>query len=468
MLVWLALVAVALGEPTETELEPGTFEAVGATDRISVTRLAVPEGVAAAADDRLCRVRFTATEAGPLTPAFTECPPGLQAATDAAMKMWVVTLSEGEGTEAPAQANLDVWVRFGVGAREVPQLYVRGDWSRELSLPSGVSGIKLSPAELGRPVFPEQALDDGVLGASCSVDVKVSHRGYLQSDPVVFGCDDAFADAVVTAAQRWRFKAPRLGQEPSTSASVLGVVFEAVPGSAPGQLEGKVEVIVPGSGEKLVMRQGPRQVRSGIPKNAEPLLVLDHDPYAEVEVMDWVWPEGPVEAEIRCDLLVQVDSRRNVLVWPEACPEGAVETMVAAVSRWSLRPGEIEPGERYGRFRAAVVLQPGMEPQLVVPESDIVSIADEVADRVHTFRDAVTKSRVAPRMPKGMSGPEECTLKVEVSPSGKPSAIEPIRCSDLAFAEAKKAVKQWRWDPAQEDGKPLAWATTVKLKFAGG
>jgi outer membrane biosynthesis protein TonB len=467
MLVWLAFLAVAHGEPTQTELEPGAFEAIGTADRIAVTRLAVPEGIAAEADDRLCRVRFTASEPGPMTPAFAECPPGLQAATEAAMEAWTVTLDRGEPAASPASAALEVWVRFGVAAREVPEIFVRGDWSRELTLPSGVGGMPLYAAELGRPVFPEQALADGVLGASCTVEVEVSHRGYLLSDPVVSGCEGAFADAVVAAAKRWRFKAPRLGQEPSTLASNLGVVFEAVPGSVPGELEGKVEVVVPGSGEKLVVRQGPRQVKSGIPSNAEPLLVLDHDPYAAVEIMGWVWPDVD-DASARCDLLVQVDSRRRVMVWPESCPEGLVEPMVAAVSQWSLRPGTIEPGERYGRFRAALVVQPGAQPHLVVPENDVVAVGEDVAGRVHTFREAVTKSRVPPKMPKGLSGPEECTLKVEIAPSGKPSLIEALACSDASLAEAKKAVKQWRWEPAREDGKPQAWQTTVKLTFAGG
>ncbi len=467
MTLWWALAGLALAEPVTVELEPDAFVARGTRGTVSVTRVQFPEGAAGDAAERVCRVRFDATATGPMTPTLVDCPTALQGPTEEALAGWSVSYAAQEGADAAAAVPLEVWIRFGLGAREVPELYVKGDWRAELTLPAGVHDMPLYAAELPRPGFPPQALDEGVLGAECTVDVDVSHRGYPESDPVATDCEPLFAAAVAEAAKRWRFKPPRIGQEPTASSSTLGVVFETVPGSAPGELEGQVRVVVPGTTEKVMLRQAPRMVKSGIPANAVPLLVLDHDPYATVEVMDWVWPELAVEAEERCDMLVQVDPRRRVVVWPETCADGVRDEAVAAVQRWALRPGEVEPGERYGRFRVAMVFAPGAEPHLVVPAADLVSVGDEVKERVHTFQEPVTKSRVPPKMPKGLTGSEECVVTVEVAASGKPAEVTSVSCSDAVFEEAQKAVKQWRWEPAREDGRAVSWTTTVRLKFAG-
>jgi len=463
-----ALIAVALAAPEPVELAEDAFVIDTPAGALHVAQLVVPEGAAKDAEERICRFRFEASEPGAVEAVIDRCPEALKEATSAAARAWKVELQQ-DADEAPGlPAELEIWVRFGLDAREVPELFVRGDWRHEPTLPAGVLPVPLSAVELPAPMFPQAELDAGTLGAECTVDVDLSHRGYLLSKAVVRGCAEPFADAVVAASERWRFRTPRVGQEPSAVSSSLGVVFEAVPGAQPGTLDGDVRVIVPAHGTKELVKQLPPRRQNGIPKNAEPLLVLDHDPYAEVEIMGWSWPELEPSGPGRCELLVQVDARRRTVVWPESCPDELRDPTVEAVRSWSLQAGTIEAGERYGRFRAAMVFTPGSDPHLVVPEGDVVVLAEEAAARVHTFQEPVTRSRVAPKIPKDLGAAEECVVTVEVGSNGKPSTIEPVSCSDAAFSEAKKAVKQWRWDPAREDGKPLPWSTTVKLRFAAG
>ncbi len=59
-----------------------------------------------------------------------------------------------------------------------------------------------------------------------------------------------------------------------------------------------------------------------------------------------------------------------------------------------------------------------------------------------------------------------CVLSLIVGPDGKPRDIHVARSLGLGLDEkAIQAVNQWKFDPAQKDGKPVAVAINVEVQF---
>jgi len=59
-----------------------------------------------------------------------------------------------------------------------------------------------------------------------------------------------------------------------------------------------------------------------------------------------------------------------------------------------------------------------------------------------------------------------CVLSLIVGPDGKPRDIKVARSLGLGLDEkAIQAVNQWKFDPAQKDGKPVAVAINVEVQF---
>lgn len=59
-----------------------------------------------------------------------------------------------------------------------------------------------------------------------------------------------------------------------------------------------------------------------------------------------------------------------------------------------------------------------------------------------------------------------CVLSLIVGPDGKPRDIHVARSLGLGLDEkAIEAVNQWKFDPAQKDGKPVAVAINVEVQF---
>lgn len=59
-----------------------------------------------------------------------------------------------------------------------------------------------------------------------------------------------------------------------------------------------------------------------------------------------------------------------------------------------------------------------------------------------------------------------CVLSLIVGPDGKPRDIRVARSLGLGLDEkAIQAVNQWKFDPAQKDGKPVAVAINVEVQF---
>jgi len=59
-----------------------------------------------------------------------------------------------------------------------------------------------------------------------------------------------------------------------------------------------------------------------------------------------------------------------------------------------------------------------------------------------------------------------CVLMLVVGPDGKPRDIRVARQLGMGLDEkAIEAVKNWRFDPAMKDGKPVAVAINVEVSF---
>jgi hypothetical protein len=59
-----------------------------------------------------------------------------------------------------------------------------------------------------------------------------------------------------------------------------------------------------------------------------------------------------------------------------------------------------------------------------------------------------------------------CELTVEISPRGRPTRVEVVSCPEGFAGPAVKAVRQWRWRPAELDGVPTSDRTTVQIRLA--
>jgi hypothetical protein len=167
-------------------------------------------------------------------------------------------------------------------------------------------------------------------------------------------------------------------------------------------------------------------------------------------------------------VLWQVESDRRVLVWPETCDEEVRERSVEAATRWVLKPLTIEKGERYGRFRAAFIYPAGGgEPYLLVPEDDVADVSKSFT-RLKTSSTATVTRRVPPKIPAAMPPKTEasCDIEVDVSRSGKPTAMRVSGCDALYADAATDAVKRWRWSPQTEDGVAASSVQRVRLKFS--
>lgn len=64
---------------------------------------------------------------------------------------------------------------------------------------------------------------------------------------------------------------------------------------------------------------------------------------------------------------------------------------------------------------------------------------------------------------------EEASLKLRLSidASGRVISVEPVGRADRAFLQAARRhiLAQWRYQPASEDGRPMASSTVITLKF---
>jgi protein TonB len=68
-----------------------------------------------------------------------------------------------------------------------------------------------------------------------------------------------------------------------------------------------------------------------------------------------------------------------------------------------------------------------------------------------------------------LASEEEATLKLRltIDDRGHVVAVEPVGYSDREFLDAARRyiIAHWRYDPATEDGRPIATTTVITLRF---
>jgi hypothetical protein len=245
-----------------------------------------------------------------------------------------------------------------------------------------------------------------------------------------------------------------------------------------GRPPGHAEVSLPpqadlGSRTQARLDAPPEEERQPPPEPTWPaLFVLDHKSYAEVGVYDIRWPDPLVsERDRTCEVLFQVNSKRQVWAWSEVCDPLVVERTEAAANLWNLKHGTIEKRERFARFRGTFLYPAdGGHVQLLLPEEDLTSSPRSLPEHVTTYVEARPLKRVPPELPDGFASEVLatrvlCDLEVRVGRSGRPEQINVRDCPASYLPYAEKAVSRWRWVPAEAGGKTVPTTSLVRVRF---
>ena len=433
---------------------------------VDITRVVEPKPALTETTERHCRVSVRMGDEGAIdVQVLPSCPQKLVSPSTSAMDGWTITVTDPPATGAEL---FEVWFRYPTETGDPSSVWIRQAFDADLRMVGGVVGaLEVAPMAIAPPTLSGDLVPEDVV---CEAKVEVSPIGGMVSESVITGCDEPYADAVRAAMKDWRFKAPAIDANPAKVGVTMGVRFDTIAGATPGETEIVASVEMPqgvdrGSGAQPKAYRARPKGQGGPPKG-EPLLLVDHDPFAEVGVYEVVWPEvTPADEVRRCDLLWQVDSRRHVIIWPEDCDTTVEQASLDAAHQWTLMHGTIERGERYARFYASFVYDAGaMAPRLSVPKKDLITLDKSLKDQVSTYREASVVMRVPPKPPAD-AGPAVCEISLTVATSGKPKDISVDGCEGAHAASAEKAIGKWRWDAAEEDGRPLETRVKVRLKF---
>ena len=103
-------------------------------------------------------------------------------------------------------------------------------------------------------------------------------------------------------------------------------------------------------------------------------------------------------------------------------------------------------------------IEPAIQPRLV---PDPVRVAARFATPASAIRPPYPPSKVASEQEAVLK------LKLAIDPRGRVVAVEPVGRADPAFLAAARRhlMAHWRYQPATVDGRPIASATTITLRF---
>lgn len=474
MLATLSLLA-ALTTPAFAQdearvpFETGEVQAEGRGITLGVREMVVPLGLKPPTTERRCIVQYAWGSEGAV-PDVIDCAGRIKERMVEIAGGWVFDV-EGEPKEG--QPLFEVWYYFDADPEGLPEVLLQQAHDLEWTVRADEVGVlPFRVRQRAFAYYPEAARGVDTADSRCDVRIHVTSQG-LPREPEVMGCDEVFHDAAATALRGYRFAPPKIHGSPASSSFLAEVAFLLV--LEDGEVTGKAEVSMPGEviGLDQTLDEAPPETPIAPRPTWDPLVVLDHGSYAEVGIYSMVWPDlGEQKATRECSLLFQVDSLRRVLVWPEACDDDLAPTIVAAATQWVLMPGEVEKGERFARFRADLVFPDDDEehPYLRVPKDDLVSVDGDTKDRVRTYARAAATKRVPPKLPATFDAEvddsaTECMVSVLVGTNGRAQQMQVDGCDQALVPFAEKAVKQWRWDPAEQEGQAIATRATVRMKF---
>jgi TonB family protein len=163
--------------------------------------------------------------------------------------------------------------------------------------------------------------------------------------------------------------------------------------------------------------------------------------------------QGTVELSIRIDKTGQV-SEVKVLKGDPLLADAAA----AAVKQWRYKPVEVEgkPVEALATVTVNFVLANEAAPTRPAHPIPAGVTPPKVIDKVTPTYPAEAKE-------KQIQG--EVVVKAKISETGVVTSAEAISGPELLQQAAVDAVKQWRFDPAVKDGKPIAVNSDIEIKF---
>ncbi len=456
-------------------VDPGGFVVAPGGSSVAISAVGIPRGIGIIPEFRACRfqVRWDAKSATATPKRVGECHPNLMDEVDEALARWTFAVSKPPSSD---RALFEAWYVFPETRGSAVRLFVRQAWDTALTiLPEEIDvlawGLK------GRvPIeYPAEAASMDTQDTTCEVSLDIASSG-VPGGLQVSGCDPVFVPVVEQGLERWRFHTESLEGVPTWSAVTLAVRFSR--GLDPAGPPGSALVLFPPDPDL-----GARSVArvEDLPPEREPRpdptwparFVVDHLSFAEVGVYDWRFPDGvePASAERTCDVLFGVNSKRVLWAWTETCDDAVRAATEDAANLWILKPGKVERGEHYARFRATFVFPPDGAPVAVrIPRGDLVTPAGALPDRFTTYAEAEPFRRVLPELPRGFATEvlEEvvvCELVVDVSAAGAPRTITVQTCPPSYTPFAEEAVKKWRWIPAEADGKAIASRERINVRF---
>lgn len=418
----------------------------------------------------------------------------------------------------------EVWFVYPVDAEDRPRVLVRQGHDRALSLPPDVDAVPFVISAWSFVRYPEAVHGVGVPDVSCTVHVRADLRG-VATDVKVEDCGDPYREAARSAIAAWRFEPPMVGGEPIPTGLTLRATFVSEAPPAPERFEPSaesqrlwaerqfgelsrserirfIEAALLGEPERDL---GPGQVLVSLPDAPDlggrepplfyadtlpqaavpplpehpPILVLGKPDAMGIEVFTMSLPvrstavgstaEGrTAEETLRCPLLVQVDGERRVFSWADAACDPEIRGQaLATADAWVLRHDGPATHSARARFEATLVFEPGGASHVVVSRDAVRTPLDELPPDVHTSLVAKPTHRIPPRLPRELPLPDaQCVLAVTVSSAGHPKDIRVETCPQGFEQAAVRAVKQWRWRPAEEDAVPVQSETVVTIRFS--
>ncbi|MBX2799897.1 MAG: energy transducer TonB [Myxococcales bacterium] len=461
-------------------------------------------------EDRTCRLGLRWTAKGPSVDD-RGCPQSARSEAMATLDAWSIEASE----DARPQELAEIWFVYPHEPDTDVAVLVRQSSGANLTLPTGVDAAPFSILAWTFLRFPD-AKEGATDVETCQVDVRADVAGVAQRVRAT-GCDPAYADAVRDAVKAWRFDPPTLHREPLETSIRFSATFD--PTQRPEADEWKPDEdrmklwttrqfdaltraerlwFIRAALTPTVERDlGPGLVRVSLPKkpeigDREPLMFFaagerqaqvplpDHPPIfllmrpgrEIVEVYDAPRPDPStlgLEGRATCELIVQVDGNRAVVVWAQSCDPEVRRASIDAARDWILQHrGDSRDRER---FTVTVRFDADNEAELVFDAQDMQTERADLPAYVHTESPPRPAHRVPPKLPRKLVEERglpngECRMEILVTKGGATRNAQIISCPTGFQASALKAVKRWRWDPATVDGQPVAVTTEVQIRFA--
>lgn len=128
--------------------------------------------------------------------------------------------------------------------------------------------------------------------------------------------------------------------------------------------------------------------------------------------------------------------------------------------------GDLLPARVSGSLGDGSGTSPLPQPQVIVPDPPHMIV--RTPPKMATADSAIRPPYPAARRESGVEA--TLTLRLGIDDHGRVTSVDPIGTADPAFLASARAhlIRAWRFEPATEDGKPVASNKTITLRFQLG